>query len=135
MAKTGRTLCTSSTTMFGRASPLSDSIVLLIVEELNRADQASTGAVSAVPGVGGERSPSQPLGQHARLPELYLSELTLSSVEAMFLESCDITEVDVSFDDIPVELTVSGTSCIPHAIFHSSAQGRCGYRYGDDGFL
>ncbi|KAM5544882.1 hypothetical protein V8D89_001780 [Ganoderma adspersum] len=60
-----------------------------LFEELNRADQALSEVVSAVPGVGGEKSPSQP------------------QVESVFLESCDITEVDVSFDDIPVELTVA----------------------------
>ncbi|PIL28367.1 hypothetical protein GSI_09518 [Ganoderma sinense ZZ0214-1] len=62
-----------------------------LFEELTNAGQASGGAISAVSGVDGKQSPSQPL-------------------ETMFLESCDITEMDVSFDDIPVELTVPGTA-------------------------
>ncbi|KAI1792077.1 hypothetical protein LXA43DRAFT_359507 [Ganoderma leucocontextum] len=76
-------------------------------EEINRlADQASKAAVSAtVPGVGVDKSPSKPLGQCPRLSDPHASR-TLPHTESVFLESCDITEVEVSFDQIPVEIPI-----------------------------
>ncbi len=122
-AKTCRTLCTSPTKMLCCAAPFTGSIVL-VVEELNGADQAAGDAASETAPVAVEKSHcQQPLGQCPRPSEPHLS-LTSSITETIFLESCDITEVDVSFAEIPVELTVVGTSQMPRPSprlpFHSS---------------